>query len=98
MRTYFPNLLKGQIYAINQSFIVKILHELDSEAHDESLCVLRYKFGGSSVSFHGDSSSVRAYISSFRFIVVCKVTIELLSFHFPSYAFSSILMKFNFCR
>ncbi|KAK4262995.1 hypothetical protein QN277_028477 [Acacia crassicarpa] len=35
-----------------------------------SVAAKRYKIGGSSLSFHGDSSSVRAYISSFRFIVM----------------------------
>ncbi|KAF7829215.1 uncharacterized protein G2W53_020379 [Senna tora] len=31
---------------------------------------LRYKFSGSSLSFEGDSNSLRAYISSYRFIVM----------------------------
>lgn len=47
------------------------------------LCVLRYKFSGRSHSFQGDSSSVRTYISSYRFIVVCNTIIEL--FGIPYY-------------
>ncbi|XP_054824549.1 uncharacterized protein At4g17910 isoform X2 [Prosopis cineraria] len=35
-----------------------------------SVASKRYKFGGSSLSFQGDSNSLRAYISSYRFIVM----------------------------
>lgn len=52
------------------------------------VCTLNCMFGGSSLSFEGESNSLRAYVTSYRVIVVWSATIEFF--------YSIVLIAFCF--